>query len=102
MIRPPPRSTPFPYTALFRSETVVLTLASDAAYIVGSPNSATVTIADNDQPPPQPTITIDRKSTRLNSSHSSTSYAAFCLNKKTETALAVRYSVGGTAANGTD
>jgi len=37
---------------------VVLTLATDATYLVGSPGSATVTIADNDQPPPLPTVTV--------------------------------------------
>src|SRR2546430_4759907 len=76
MIRRPPRSTLFPYTTLFRS------------------NRATITIHDNDQPPSErPTVVVaasdanaseqgDRKSTRLNSSHSQISYAVFCLKKK--------------------
>src|SRR2546430_10063304 len=71
MIRRPPRSTLFPYTTLFRSQPVLegngrfreppfLELA------VGCENGGS-----------------DRKSTRLNSSHSQISYAVFCLKKKT-------------------
>src|SRR2546430_10392745 len=78
MIRRPPRSTLFPYTTLFRSDGA---LHGDA---------------DGDQPSlhhggpvraeaPQPDAhagEADRKSTRLNSSHSQISYAVFCLKKK--------------------
>src|SRR5436190_10759985 len=87
MIPPPPRSTLFPYTTLFRS-------------------------ANNDDPPPQPSptrgggahrdcrsgvaslvkcrrelerVALDRKSTRLNSSHTVNSYAGFFLKKKKKT-----------------
>src|SRR2546430_9622607 len=72
MIRRPPRSTLFPYTTLFRSppyqgsQPTLLT----AKIIMAS--SATTSAAT----PP------DRKSTRLNSSHSQISYAVFCLKKK--------------------
>src|SRR5437762_8152637 len=64
MIRRPPRSTLFPYTTLFRSETWAL------AWSCG-------TSVEN-----CPAAMIDRKSTRLNSSHRCISYAVFCLKKK--------------------
>src|SRR5688572_31746811 len=70
MIRRPPRSTLFPYTTLFRS----LRIPSgrrDGAHAVDAA----------DQVPPE----RDRKSTRLNSSHSQISYAVFCLKKKKNT-----------------
>src|SRR2546430_10921977 len=74
MIRRPPRSTLFPYTTLFRSGEPRRATATDVGlaryrtYQV--PKSA---IAD---------FGTDRKSTRLNSSHSQISYAVFCLKKK--------------------
>src|SRR5438477_8015993 len=69
MIRRPPRSTLFPYTTLFRSgETVTQAIAQGADIYAF--------LAENlDQK-------RDRKSTRLNSSHMSISYAVFCLKKK--------------------
>src|SRR5438067_7471221 len=68
MIRRPPRSTLFPYTTLFRS------LEDwDANAVVDR------TGLDGEQ---VETRAIDRKSTRLNSSHVSISYAVFCLKKK--------------------
>src|SRR2546430_2823708 len=70
MIRRPPRSTLFPYTTLFRSQ-------SDMATPVGE---SPPTPAPDTQPPTAPGR--DRKSTRLNSSHSQISYAVFCLKKK--------------------
>src|SRR2546427_4278381 len=70
MIRRPPRSTLFPYTTLFRSST-------SASECPPSPRPAgTVT------PPRTSGRPEDRKSTRLNSSHSQISYAVFCLKKK--------------------
>src|SRR2546427_8522542 len=71
MIRRPPRSTLFPYTTLFRSvrrHRHAGRLREDRP-----PVSA---------PPPPPARLRDRKSTRLNSSHSQISYAVFCLKKK--------------------
>src|SRR6266480_5905250 len=62
MIRRPPRSTLFPYTTLFRSR----------ARCGGCPRPV----------PGRPRLARDRKSTRLNSSHMSISYAVFCLKKK--------------------
>src|SRR5438309_7965336 len=74
MLRRPPRSTLFPYTTLFRS--LIPRPESDAAQgLVG-----TVQIALGQ-------FDLDRKSTRLNSSHSSISYAVFCLKKKTPCAI---------------
>src|SRR5438067_10627351 len=70
MIRRPPRSTLFPYTTLFRSSLVAASRvdAGQADRLVSLPHQA-----------PR-----DRKSTRLNSSHVSISYAVFCLKKKTQ------------------
>src|SRR5690625_6096499 len=73
MIRPPPRSTLFPYTTLFRS---IL-----ATHVYGNPCDveAIQKIADKHN---LKVIYEDRKSTRLNSSHVAISYAVFCLKKK--------------------
>src|SRR5689334_24446033 len=74
MIRRPPRSTLFPYTTLFRSEHPILIERAVSA------------IRDEAVPPAARgfnyDVVEDRKSTRLNSSHSSISYAVFCLKKK--------------------
>src|SRR5438034_2640554 len=92
MIRRPPRSTLFPYTTLFRSEaggsnpssptgvpdcnvrgqSRVRILRLVAGLVLGGASAATAQLA------------IDRKSTRLNSSHTVISYAVFCLKKKKE------------------
>src|SRR2546430_11562861 len=72
MIRRPPRSTLFPYTTLFRSETA----GADAAVV---PDLHEVVDL---RPRADDGADRDRKSTRLNSSHSQISYAVFCLKKK--------------------
>src|SRR5688572_31696769 len=72
MIRRPPRSTLFPYTTLFRSPLTVIGIVED------TPDSSL-------REPARPFVYVplaDRKSTRLNSSHSQISYAVFCLKKK--------------------
>src|SRR2546430_13260256 len=94
MIRRPPRSTLFPYTTLFRSPLMTLSIGivtnqhrrfahpaqvSELAtemksYAKTQPGSVFVDPG-----------CVDRKSTRLNSSHSQISYAVFCLKKKTHT-----------------
>src|SRR5688572_32344692 len=84
MIRRPPRSTLFPYTTLFRSD------LSEFSY---SP--------PDDRPPlilavgrlieKKGMVDLDRKSTRLNSSHSQISYAVFCLKKKKQKQVANRF-----------
>src|SRR2546430_5740205 len=75
MIRRPPRSTLFPYTTLFRSLSVQLTDH-------GALNACM--LAQTDSPDFFSRLFVDRKSTRLNSSHSQISYAVFCLKKKTD------------------
>src|SRR2546430_12313319 len=77
MIRRPPRSTLFPYTTLFRSAeperpALLLDLPADIDVVAGHPE---LWIEASE----------DRKSTRLNSSHSQISYAVFCLKKKKKT-----------------
>src|SRR5271169_184445 len=69
MIRRPPRSTLFPYTTLFRSM-----LVEDRNLLRVQPPFAALG------------LDRDRKSTRLNSSHGSISYAVFCLKKKSSNA----------------
>src|SRR2546427_6711803 len=87
MIRRPPRSTLFPYTTLFRSMHAErgdhLVEDQERAVLVGDP-------ADGLQVSLLRKVAVrrlhqDRKSTRLNSSHSQISYAVFCLKKKKHT-----------------
>src|SRR5690242_21196225 len=84
MIRRPPRSTLFPYTTLFRSLRAVRTSAgdvpADAAVIATGAHSRLLAAQLGDRVPLE--TERDRKSTRLNSSHMSISYAVFCLKKK--------------------
>src|SRR4051794_41508086 len=98
MIRRPPRSTLFPYTTLFRSSRSpsMTSLAQRTALITGAGSGLGAAIARNlfnagarvvlaDLVPDKAKAVatqIDRKSTRLNSSHPSISYAVFCLKKK--------------------
>src|SRR5689334_23780320 len=77
MIRRPPRSTLFPYTTLFRSLARRGRVADDRGQaLLQRIDGAFEARVDRRE--------RDRKSTRLNSSHSSISYAVFCLKKKTE------------------
>src|SRR5438876_7488156 len=93
MIRRPPRSTLFPYTTLFRSSSLQI-----SALALGVMALLLLTLVRGDLmrnwraslPPDAPNAflinvlpdQVDRKSTRLNSSHPSISYAVFCLKKK--------------------
>src|SRR5437763_2930943 len=85
MIRPPPRSTLFPYTTLFRSPLPYHFLnlhedgtpGADTSYAV-SPHTS----VSQSQATYKTFQQEDRKSTRLNSSHRCISYAVFCLKKK--------------------
>src|SRR3712207_7613142 len=99
MIRPPPRSTLFPYTTLFRSllsllhgapaqlppaPTLMISLINDLAHV---PTRAVLVLDDyhvvsDARIHEAVAFLIDRKSTRLNSSHANISYAVFCLKKK--------------------
>src|SRR2546427_11895230 len=84
MIRRPPRSTLFPYTTLFRSPYLInrppYDSAVDAAF--GRRTDAVPTGHPQWSPRVGFNWDVDRKSTRLNSSHSQISYAVFCLKKK--------------------
>src|SRR5436190_17875396 len=79
MLRPPPRSTLFPYTTLFRSQE-----ASDlgVGQQVGDPLRRVRRVDRHVGRPGLRADRRDRKSTRLNSSHTVISYAVFCLKKK--------------------
>src|SRR5689334_23537821 len=77
MIRRPPRSTLFPYTTLFRSHE--LTGAEPELGVAGTVRESAL---EELARAPVVLARRDRKSTRLNSSHSSISYAVFCLKKK--------------------
>src|SRR2546427_6211351 len=82
MIRRPPRSTLFPYTTLFRSGAQMNEgAASGRLGLAGWPAVAEEAIIARDCL----LAAQDRKSTRLNSSHSQISYAVFCLKKKKKT-----------------
>src|SRR5256886_5618795 len=86
MIRRPPRSTLFPYTTLFRSQQNRL-LDVGPLYIEprGVQRQAVIEPGGLGAELVVPERVGDRKSTRLNSSHSQISYAVFCLKKKTNT-----------------
>src|SRR5438874_9606155 len=82
MTRRPPRSTLFPYTTLFRSRDLIRAGGglSDSAY--GGSAELTRYKVINGESRRTELIQVDRKSTRLNSSHVEISYAVFCLKKK--------------------
>src|SRR5256885_3321375 len=96
MIRRPPRSTLFPYTTLFRSDTPLLWVLRDhlnlsgTKYGCGMALCGACTVHIDGMPTRSCTLPLsalkagDRKSTRLNSSHLVISYAVFCLKKNTE------------------
>src|SRR3712207_8816279 len=89
MIRRPPRSTLFPYTTLFRSLAKVW---QGARHVAQSAAAIAFVVRQPEDPRHQDLLMydlgqataniIDRKSTRLNSSHANISYAVFCLKKK--------------------
>src|SRR5436190_17399316 len=89
MIRRPPRSTLFPYTTLFRSEHAALPYLRERGDQLFDRLSdrqrhlrKLLAIREED-------LFRDRKSTRLNSSHTVISYAVFCLKKKKSTRLSI-------------
>src|SRR5690242_21501098 len=93
MIRRPPRSTLFPYTTLFRSPSMRSSVV-ESGHRAGAPSRVSPShdpyrrmaqaFHDRRAPPVdvESYVSTDRKSTRLNSSHMSISYAVFCLKKK--------------------
>src|SRR3712207_8848194 len=97
MIRRPPRSTLFPYTTLFRSDPINRSMrpsfldqiaiphGSRTGFITPTRLAATphvINCFDLNEDNPGQLRALDRKSTRLNSSHANISYAVFCLKKK--------------------
>src|SRR3712207_8558183 len=87
MIRRPPRSTLFPYTTLFRS--TGWNASTTSRLVVACAVIFVLLVGANLATPLYPLLqaqlglsTLDRKSTRLNSSHANISYAVFCLKKK--------------------
>src|SRR3712207_7275710 len=92
MIRRPPRSTLFPYTTLFRSRPssstgIDLPCTSRGTRVRRLVQSApgrdqAGLVGDDHELGPVAGVQLDRKSTRLNSSHANISYAVFCLKKK--------------------
>src|SRR5438445_8442725 len=101
MIQPPPRSTLFPYTTLFRSlsggtrsesgfedgnlrrgKTAHRQLALGRGAVLHSHGQASCKTQHGNHDPVSLRSAQDRKSTRLNSSHANISYAVFCLKKK--------------------
>src|SRR2546430_6013678 len=83
MIRRPPRSTLFPYTTLFRSVSRQDLLLPGAGRALRRSNGELSGVGRGG-------VGRDRKSTRLNSSHSQISYAVFCLKQKNNTACLLR------------
>src|SRR3712207_7519710 len=82
MIRRPPRSTLFPYTTLFRSAAAAdRDLDIHQLHAAGDDGAADAGAGDG-RLLHDDLVGIDRKSTRLNSSHANISYAVFCLKKK--------------------
>src|SRR2546430_7738707 len=79
MIRRPPRSTLFPYTTLFRSLRQALRQTFRQVWATAGEKLQVPGVIRQAEPV---ILVIDRKSTRLNSSHSQISYAVFCLKKK--------------------
>src|SRR3712207_7532868 len=101
MIRRPPRSTLFPYTTLFRSKcgfkiiqylalgipAVASPVGVNKHIIVPNQNGF---LCGTEKEWYEALATLDRKSTRLNSSHANISYAVFCLKKKYMSLIQVR------------
>src|SRR2546422_5056119 len=102
MIRRPPRSTLFPYTTLFRS----IHHQPDARKLLAQPLDGLDVPARLDfdldalvAGRKRPLHSLDRKSTRLNSSHGYISYAVFCLKKKKNTGIWLKQLTCTTSAN---
>src|SRR3712207_8490581 len=91
MIRRPPRSTLFPYTTLFRSE------RAEHREKAPPPQRPGADPGDLLDPPDRRRDhhhgLLDRKSTRLNSSHANISYAVFCLKKKKKKRECIQFSI---------
>src|SRR5438552_4613274 len=93
MTRPHPSSTLFPYTTLFRSRPISIgSASSDQHSVLERPFGSLVEASPHEEAEDEDIdraalAEIDRKSTRLNSSHQIISYAVFCLKKKNKTVM---------------
>src|SRR5438034_1692429 len=98
MLRRPPRSTLFPYTTLFRSPNKGLLAQSNVVdfgefvNLTAEPELAHHQLRPTPDPRDKTWAIRDRKSTRLNSSHTVISYAVFCLKKKKKQKTIINYS----------
>src|SRR5260221_4992797 len=102
MIRRPPRSTLFPYTTLFRSHLVLTRIWSISFFVLPSfeyHDMRWMSLRLYQEPAIRSTFFLqiarnlsDRKSTRLNSSHTVISYAVFCLKKKNKISVYLSYA----------
>src|SRR2546429_4082526 len=98
MIRRPPRSTLFPYTTLFRSPLVEATVRLRPDVVLMAYSAPVIAQLERFGIPvlALDANDIDRKSTRLNSSHGYISYAVFCLKKKKKKKKSKDYSTDQT------
>ena len=84
-------------------ETVVLTIVTNANYNVGSPNSAAITVADNDSPTPgPPVVTVTATDGTASETGPDTGTFKISRSGSTDSALTVRYTLSGGAINGRD
>src|SRR5687768_17742596 len=98
MIRPPPRSTLFPYTTLFRSRQTqrIIDLVDERGFALRTPRAPGTrggSVVFDFEGAGAAAVELnrrDRKSTRLNSSHGYISYAVFCLKKKKKHITSIR------------
>src|SRR3712207_7232660 len=89
MIRRPPRSTLFPYTTLFRSQGAEERLTRHHIDIDAGTFVIPILVGKGRLG----SLVLDRKSTRLNSSHANISYAVFCLKKKKKKHHDLKYTI---------
>lgn len=98
--------TPIDDSEVEGDETVILTLSENAGYTIGTPNTATVTIGDNDSPPPppppNPVVTVNASDDSASEAGPDTGEFSIARNGDTSAALAVNFSLTGSAVNGTD
>src|SRR2546430_10211092 len=108
MIRRPPRSTLFPYTTLFRSAAWERAKAGRGQVVLveGEPGEGKTRVLEElagrarlDDATVAAARAVDRKSTRLNSSHSQISYAVFCLKKKKKNSIRRTLAVRGSRSS---
>src|SRR3712207_7145032 len=101
MIRRPPRSTLFPYTTLFRSRSLLPGGLEPGTREGRQPSDVPIDLQARSAPVDPRLVRadllrVDRKSTRLNSSHANISYAVFCLKKKKITTPSCFYNLNTT------